>query len=45
MPARHEKAGFGIFDFPVYLLNQPPDATSFISNLMEEHGIPKMINN
>jgi|SRR5688572_4332659 len=45
MPPRHEKAGFGKFDFPVYLLNKPPDATSFIANLMAEHGIPKMINN
>jgi hypothetical protein len=45
MPERQEKAGFGIFDFPVYLLNTPPDSASRITDLMKEHGIPNLINN
>ena len=45
MPARHEKAGFGIFDFPVYLLNNPPDSASLITDLMREHGIPNLVRN
>jgi hypothetical protein len=45
MPAGHEKAAFGIFDFPVYLLNTSPDSASLVTDLMREHGIPNRIGN
>ena len=43
-PSSDEKARFGNFDFPVYLLDKQPTST-FMLDLMAQHKIPNIINN